>query len=85
MQIRKREAKCKQKAKQLNWCRSISNKKWYEDKTNDWSKVMLNWNKTTDEIWTTFLEEEECQISSTITEEEELSCIYKNYIYQGKN
>jgi len=46
---------------------------------------MLNWNKTTDEIWTTFLEEEECQISSTITEEEELSCIYKNYIYQGKN
>ena len=36
-------------------------------------------------MWTTFLEEEDQQISSTVTKGKELSCIYKNYIYWNKN
>ncbi len=46
---------------------------------------MLNWNKTTDEMWITFPKEEEQKISSTVIEGEELSCTYKNYIYREKN
>ncbi len=37
------------------------------------------------EMWITFLEKKECQISSTVTEGKEPSCIYKNYIYREKN
>ena len=84
VQIRKREAKCKQEAKQLNWYRSLSIEEWYEDK-QDWTKATINWNKITNEMWTTFPEEEEQKISSTVTEGEELSYIYKNYIYKGRN
>ncbi len=36
-------------------------------------------------MWTTFLEEEEQQISNTVTEGKELSYTYKNYIYRDKN
>ncbi len=36
-------------------------------------------------MWTTFPEEEEQKISSTVTEGEEFPCTYKNYIYRGKN
>ena len=32
VQMHRREAKRKQEAEQLNWCRSPSNKEWYEDK-----------------------------------------------------
>ncbi len=46
---------------------------------------MKNWDKATDEMWITFPEEEDQQISSTLIEEEELTYIYKNYIYQEKN
>ncbi len=35
---------------------------------------MINWDKTTDEMWITFPEEEEHKISSTVTEREELPC-----------
>ncbi len=38
-----------------------------------------------DEMWTTFPEEEECQISSIVIEGEKLPCTYKNYIYRGRN
>jgi len=44
-------------------------------------KAIINWDKTTDEMWITFPEEEEYQISSTVTEGEEFPCTYKNYIY----
>ena len=46
---------------------------------------MINWDKTTDEMWTTFPKEEEQKISSTVTEGEKLPYIYKNYIYREKN
>ncbi len=36
-------------------------------------------------MWTTFSEEEEQEISTTVTEGKELSYTYKNYIYRGKN
>ncbi len=48
-------------------------------------KAIINWDKTTDEMWITFPEEEEYQISSTVTEGEEFPCTYKNYIYWEKN
>ena len=38
-----------------------------------------------DEMWTTFPEEEERQISNTVTKGEELPYTYKNYIYWEKN
>ncbi len=82
--MRKKEAKRKQEAEQLNWYKSSANEEWYEDK-QDWAKAMINWDKITDEMWTTFPEEKEQKISSTITEGEELSCTYKNYIYREKN
>jgi len=41
--------------------------------------------KITDEMWVTFSEEEDPQISSVIIEMEELPYTYKNYIYRGKN
>ena len=37
------------------------------------------------EMRTTFSEEKEYQVSNIVTEGEKLPCIYKNYIYQGKN
>ena len=82
--MRKREAKCKQEAEQLNWYRFSLTEEWYENK-QDWAKAMINWNKITDEMWTTFPEEEEQKISSTVTKGEELPSIYKNYIYREKN
>jgi len=82
----KREVKHKQEeAEQLNWYRFSPTEKWYEDKLRDWSKVTLNWNKITDEMWTTFPEEEDQQISNIITKGKEFLYIYKNYIYRGKN
>jgi len=36
-------------------------------------------------MWTTFPEEDEQKISSTVTEGEKLPYTYKNYIYRGKN
>ncbi len=39
-----------EEAEQLNWYRSSPNKEWYEDKPKDWSKAILNWDKTTDEM-----------------------------------
>ena len=83
-QMHRKEAKHKQEAEQLNWYKFPSNEEWYESNW-DWSKATINWDKITDKIWTTFPEEEEHQVNSTVTKEEELSCIYKNYIYRGKN
>ena len=54
----RREAKCKQEVEQLNWYKFSANKEWYEDK-QDQAKVMINWDKTTDEMWITFPKEEE--------------------------
>ena len=84
MQICKREAKCKQEAKQLNWYRSSLTEKQYKNK-EDQAKATINQDKTTDEMWTTFFKKVEHQISSTVTEGEELKCIYKNYIHREKN
>ncbi len=36
-------------------------------------------------MWIIFSEKKNQQISSTVIEEEKFSCIYKNYIYKGKN
>ncbi len=47
--MRRREAKCKQEAEQLNWYKSSANEEWYEDKL-DWSKTTTNWDKITDEM-----------------------------------
>ena len=82
-QMRRREVKHKQEVEQ-NWYKFSANEEWYEDKL-DWSKAMINQDKTTDEMWTTFPEEEEQKISSTVTEGEELPYTYKNYIYREKN
>ncbi len=46
---------------------------------------MINEDRTTDEMWTILSEGTEYQNSSTVIEGEELKCIYKNYIYRGKN
>ncbi len=32
VQMRRRKAKCKQEAEQLNWYKSSANEEWYEDK-----------------------------------------------------
>ncbi len=40
-QMRKKEAKRKQEAEQLNWYKSSKNKEWYEDNW-DWSKATIN-------------------------------------------
>ena len=82
----KKEVKCKQeKVEQLNGYRFLHTKEWYEDKLRDQSKAKLNWDKTIDEIWTTFPEEEDQQISSIIIEKGKLPYTYKNYIYRDKN
>ncbi len=47
--MRKREAKRKQEAEQLNWYRSSPTEEWYENK-QDWVKAMINWDKPTDEM-----------------------------------
>ena len=47
--MRKREAKYKQEAEQLNWYKSLINEEWYEG-NQDWSRAILNWDKTTDEM-----------------------------------
>ncbi len=57
-QMCRKEAKRKQETEQLNWYRSSLIEEWYKDK-QDWSKAMINWDKITDEMWTTFPVEKE--------------------------
>ncbi len=51
MQMHRREVKYKQEeAEQLNQYKSSLTEEWYKNKLKDWSKAILNWDKTIDKM-----------------------------------